>query len=1038
KYKRRSKEKTWNQKVEMGGSSEWLKWNDFCPNGLVVEEADSISRPLDSRRWAIAEERTTELISRIQPNRLSVMHRNAVASYVQRLVSKCVPCQVVTFGSVPLKTYLPDGDIDLTAFSEDPNLKDNWAKEVQNMLLMEEKNEQAEFPVKEVQLIQAEVKLIKCLVDNIVVDISFNQLGGLCTLCFLEEIDYLISKNHLFKRSIILIKAWCYYESRILGAHHGLISTYALETLVLYIFHVYNNSFDGPLEVLYRFLEFFSKFDWANFCVSLRGPVPICSLPNMAAAPPRKDGGDLLLSKMFLDSCGTAYSALPAVPENRENHFTSKHLNVIDPLRLNNNLGRSVNKGNFFRIRSAFGLGAQQLAKILERPVEDIVPELNRFFMNTWDRHGKGCRPDAPILDFSPHAPEVDESHQSLGHSAQPNTIPLLPTVGANSSPPKQNDHYHTERRKLWKKQHDDIKRTCRMNTLHTNGHTTHHFARTSSSPELTSMSMSSDAAFNYRRNVATVKLGDDPSSRSGNSRRMIDAGTRENHAPPIRESSSRHSLASGSDHSSVSCMPSSSAAVVSSVHESRHRCVEGQDIQNKLSSTGIQHYGGHAQMPVNLASHPFPPSIMGYSHPNYATTVPTNVSSVESNWGTVMNYSNDPFSVPLRQQLRPIRVVAEHDKVIRGLNDRAVSQEADRVNEHTGFWINSNGHSNMEFDPESEDVCSTSSRLMPASPSTSSRTQASSESSWDGKPGKSTYLPRYPAGKKSSSTRNPGLTVNRRWEEDEEPVAHNYSDRQKDWVPSGPVEVNQMTRFGRPQMICQNSMSPYGSLLVHPGSHQGVLPVAFYPAGPHVPFVTVVPIYHIPAETVSSGGPSSPNNMEKEQLSRTEYYDSKNMIASREHSEESAPDIFNSDFANHWKNLQYGRFCQDSQLRHPFMYPPAVLVPQLPLQGTSSVVSPGRSSSFTHAVPVSAPQSGSVKPVGASRRYGGTVSKQRNGTGTYFPNPNMIKERQSPTPRQYRWDYSQERNEIDTDREPNWNSNSKPRYNGRAQPRNY
>lgn len=33
-----------------------------------------------------------------------------------------------------------------------------------------------------------QVKIIKCLVDNIVVDISFNQLGGLCTLCFLEEV----------------------------------------------------------------------------------------------------------------------------------------------------------------------------------------------------------------------------------------------------------------------------------------------------------------------------------------------------------------------------------------------------------------------------------------------------------------------------------------------------------------------------------------------------------------------------------------------------------------------------------------------------------------------------------------------------------------------------------------------------------------------------------------------------------------------------------------------------------------------------------
>lgn len=63
------------------------------------------------------------------------------------------------------------------------------------------------------------------------------------------QVDRLIGKDHLFKRSIILIKAWCYYESRILGAHHGLISTYGLETLVLYIFHLFHTSLNGPLAV---------------------------------------------------------------------------------------------------------------------------------------------------------------------------------------------------------------------------------------------------------------------------------------------------------------------------------------------------------------------------------------------------------------------------------------------------------------------------------------------------------------------------------------------------------------------------------------------------------------------------------------------------------------------------------------------------------------------------------------------------------------------------------------------------------------------
>jgi DNA polymerase sigma len=64
---------------------------------------------------------------------------------------------VFTFGSVPLKTYLPDGDIDLTVFTENQNLKETWANEVRDILEHEEKNENAEFHVKEVQYIQAEV-----------------------------------------------------------------------------------------------------------------------------------------------------------------------------------------------------------------------------------------------------------------------------------------------------------------------------------------------------------------------------------------------------------------------------------------------------------------------------------------------------------------------------------------------------------------------------------------------------------------------------------------------------------------------------------------------------------------------------------------------------------------------------------------------------------------------------------------------------------------------------------------------------------------
>ncbi|CAN0879574.1 Protein HESO1 [Linum grandiflorum] len=394
-------------------------------NGDVVEERPSSSSlsssplTIDAANWKIAETATQLIIAKVQPSNVSEERRKAVVDYVQRLIRNSIGCEVLPFGSVPLKTYLPDGDIDLTAFGG-LNMEESLANDVRSILELEDQNSAAEFVVKDVQLIRAEVKLVKCLVQNIVVDISFNQLGGLCTLCFLEEVDRLIGKDHLFKRSIILIKAWCYYESRILGAHHGLISTYGLETLVLYIYHIFHSSLDGPLAVLYKFLDYFSKFDWDNYCISLNGPVRISSLPEVVVDVTDHGGSDLLLSREFIKKCVDRFSVPFGGSETNSRIFPTKHLNIVDPLKENNNLGRSVSKGNFYRIKSAFSYGARKLGLILSQQEENVADELYNFFSNTLDRHGNGQRPD--VQDPVPMDGHLASSGTETGQDHQRNS----------------------------------------------------------------------------------------------------------------------------------------------------------------------------------------------------------------------------------------------------------------------------------------------------------------------------------------------------------------------------------------------------------------------------------------------------------------------------------------------------------------------------------------------------------------------------------------------------------------------------------------
>lgn len=73
----------------MGEHEKWAQ-----PNGLLPD-AGPLIRVDSSERWLKAEERTADLIARIQPNLPSEQRRIAVAGYVQRLFEKCFPCQVV-------------------------------------------------------------------------------------------------------------------------------------------------------------------------------------------------------------------------------------------------------------------------------------------------------------------------------------------------------------------------------------------------------------------------------------------------------------------------------------------------------------------------------------------------------------------------------------------------------------------------------------------------------------------------------------------------------------------------------------------------------------------------------------------------------------------------------------------------------------------------------------------------------------------------------------------------------------------------------
>ncbi|GMI74063.1 hypothetical protein like AT3G61690 [Hibiscus trionum] len=1131
--------------------------NGLLPNGLLPNEAGSMVRVLDSERWTKAEERIAELIACIQPNVPSEGCRNAVANYVQRLISKCFPCQVFTFGSVPLKTYLPDGDIDLTAFSMERNLKDTWAHQVLDMLQNEEKHENAEFRVKEVQYIQAEVKIIKCLVENIVVDISFNQLGGLCTLCFLEEVDLLISQNHLFKRSIILIKAWCYYESRILGAHHGLISTYALETLVLYIFHVYNNSFSGPLEVLYRFLEFFSKFDWENFCLSLWGPVPIRLLPDITAEPPRRDGGDLLLSKHFLDTCSSRYAVSQ---ENRGQPFVSKHLNVIDPLRLNNNLGRSVSKGNFFRIRSAFSFGAKKLARLLDCPKGDLYYEVNQFFMNTWERHGCGQRPDAPtndlwLLSFPNLDPthgsknfknnsSSNENHISSGLETQAGGVQVSGGVSSHDvNHPLESTisdvAFHTKSQKNYgsmsnSKTSDQVRRGSNSNqNVHndrgqriskaensvTDVQGRYLFARTCSSPELTETY--AEATSQGRRN----RMPDSGKTQVG-SMRSDNNGRKNMESVTVASNNIKSSHDDPSSIRQASTCQSIGAADPNSLLNSNQ---DEQDLVNMIASATVHGFNGQVPVSLNLAANHLPSSLqslsMGYSQRNLGGFIPPNIqmfphglvssplahyfsgSELASNVENPIEPSSSNFG---SQETDPGDVDHElwHEQE-RGVNGgfdldsgslEMLQSNDKQLSTSAGSRVGSSGSSTeaqQKITKETRvskgedrlDVCqyqdniasdvylderTASSRSMPASHTSSIRSKTSSESSLEGSSARVSKPAREKRGRKAAASELPSAACGngKIVSEHSSQVDHvgnlpsilgtEMAERTIGAESGGlvPIQKHQMPGFEEAQTSGSDPMIPIAPSLLGPGSGQittdssGVPPLAFKITGPPFPFL-FCPMYNIPAETGTPDASTSPFSWDEglENNDSGKFFESSEGLDQSEVSSTSSSlrkvsslepsehkfDILNGDIANHWQNLQYGRFCQNSRDPPNLLYPSPFVAPPVYLQGQPPWVGPRRPLSSNmnifsqltgygpHILPVTPLQSVSNRPANGFPRDVGEMPRYRGGTGTYLPNPKFaVRERHYTNARRGKYNY--DKNGYHGDKEGSWNADTRSR----------
>lgn len=320
-------------------------------------------------------------------------------------------CMMIGSGSSILKTYLPESDIDLVFFTDnDDNDKDDSSKascdsiddtksifRILNALCDEIIAKESgtsinnDMTIRNVEFINARTKVVHCFVNNINIDITINQIGAVASAAFLEEADRLIGYDHLFKKSLLLIKCWCLNESikycgnPILGSKQGMFSSYAISVLVLHLFNQYSNSLTHPFSVLRAFLSTYASFRWENFILTIDGPIAITSNTNNKLAAPTKKTDKVfesLISQFQNLMNKSKYKRKPS------NEFPIRCCCILDPIDHNNNLGISISRQNLNIISQALKNGYHHLETILAWNHEQnnrMHVLLNVFFPESYD-----------------------------------------------------------------------------------------------------------------------------------------------------------------------------------------------------------------------------------------------------------------------------------------------------------------------------------------------------------------------------------------------------------------------------------------------------------------------------------------------------------------------------------------------------------------------------------------------------------------------------------------------------------------------------
>eukprot|EP00605_Chrysophyceae_sp_TOSAG23-4_P000777 GSChrysophyteH1.ASY1.ANO1.866.1 assembled CDS len=384
-----------------------------------------------------------EVVTMVQPQESQIQYRLSASRFLSKYTRKILGAQVFEIGVQGMHCFLPDDPIRLSVFHS-PSTEPGWHIRLNEHLcrlsggsIVSEDAETVttrKHQLSNVSFVSSSetTHKLQCVVDSVLgVEMLPNMRLDMCLMAFFEDFDRMFGKDNMFKRSLILVRAWWIYEAN-MSSVFG-ISDSAFCVMVMSVMNRCASKIHCPFHTLCHFLAEFSTFDFAENVITIEGPQPVddyLSTPSrgsseglvnveylhryrklaLAIDEDESSTMDLLNEKIgdggmsdasFVSSRIKSGSYAPTACA-----FTRKPIMIAHPL-----LPGMIFDGQALQLRKKSNriineivAGARAILPMLTSLGEHSEHEhTEKFFKNITLRFGRGWRPDVPSSLLTAH-----------------------------------------------------------------------------------------------------------------------------------------------------------------------------------------------------------------------------------------------------------------------------------------------------------------------------------------------------------------------------------------------------------------------------------------------------------------------------------------------------------------------------------------------------------------------------------------------------------------------------------------------------------